>query len=368
MKLLPLLLLFLTPAPVVAIKHPTTRAVSYPSSENSGFVAALALSSALELRGGQASSEAADVVPNSPATGSAVMTYLSTAASALAEAIRSGPHVSGVASLFVVTAITVVPLSMIHRGWSFSVGYGASIGVMGLALLKSFEAPLLPTASSSPAQHLATATALYGARLTAYLLLREATVEGKKEGTAKFDEGSPLLKRIPLALSVSIFYAFLVSPVMYALRGASQDLPGGLNALQWASVVLAYAGFALEAVADQHKFVVKRRHKVPYDRDAKKKEFVGPTGGSYALCRHPNYFGHVLFWIGLFLGGAAGPYGKDPVAWACGVLGLYGITSIMKKASKRLDEKQADSYGGQTAFEEWSGRVKGSLAPAFLGG
>uniref|UniRef100_A0A7S4K260 Steroid 5-alpha reductase C-terminal domain-containing protein n=1 Tax=Odontella aurita TaxID=265563 RepID=A0A7S4K260_9STRA len=387
-----LLLLWIPdPTPVAAVGRPSTRARSSGRSPAHGLSSSsYRISAPLNVRGGGGSDGSEpEPEPNPAAAAATTAAPLASVASALAGALRSGPHVVGVAALFALSALAVVPLCQVHRGWAFSAGYGAAVALAGLSLLSSFD--VLPPidwtslttlggirgtiASLSPAGHLAVATALYGMRLTSYILLREFTVDGKSAQTAEADEGWSRAKRVPLALSVSAFYAFLVSPVMYALRG---DALGGGAAggarlkivpVQWASVGLAYAGLILEAEADRHKYAVKRRSKVRYHREATKKDFVGPTGGTYALCRHPNYFGHVLFWSGLFLGGVTGGgYGMDPTAWISGGLGYWGILSVMRGAAGRLEKKQEESYGGQPMFDEWRGQVRGSLAPSFLGG
>ena len=72
--------------------------------------------------------------------------------------------------------------------------------------------------------------------------------------------------------------------------------------------------------------------------------------------------GEIKHWLGVFGAGAV-TFRKSILAWVTGSLGLYGIFSIMLTASKRLDKKQQEKYGGQEAFDEWAGQVSSSLVP-----
>ena len=49
------------------------------------------------------------------------------------------------------------------------------------------------------------------------------------------------------------------------------------------------SGLLFEAVADEQKLVAKRAHGAS----------VPVTGGLYAVCRHPNYLGEIVFHLGV---------------------------------------------------------------------
>jgi steroid 5-alpha reductase family enzyme len=263
-----------------------------------------------------------------------------------AAALQSGPF--GVISMWGVASAVVVPLTMIRQGYSFSVGYGFSVMAMGLTLLRAFE-PIAPV----PLAMVAT-TIFYGFRLGAFLAIRNASVPSKAEQMKNFDK-SPRLQRIPLALGVALFYAFMTIPALYACRaGALQGIP---QQISMAGTALAIIGAVMEAIADGHKFWAKRRSYSSNDAD-----FVGPTGGVYQICRHPNYLGELVFWAGLFVGGAPA-FGTSVIAWVASAFGLYGIYGIMSNASKRLDAKQAEKYQGQPKYEAWKASVKAELFP-----
>merc|ERR1711957_926818 len=165
-------------------------------------------------------------------------------------------------------------------------------------------------------------------------------------------------------MSVSLLYAFMTSPIMFAL----QTMNNGPIAMIGA--VTAWVGAIMEAVADGQKFIAKRS--TNKDDDDKKQTFVGPTGGFYRLCRHPNYLGEILFWIGLFIGGIpsftnAASKISTVTAWICPSLGLTGILFVMKKATKRLDKIQEENYSGQSKYDEYKQKVTSSLIPFISG-
>lgn len=304
---------------------------------------------------------------------------LASSSSLLRQALISGTPLHALGALYFVCALTVVPLTWISTAYSFSVGYGLSIATMALALLSCFPTTTTTTIPTqlivlmSPS-HMATLTALlYGLRLAIFIYVREHTVESKRRQFQTLNK-TPPIKRTPLALGVSVLYVCMISPLLFALRaGSSSDSgvstissSGSISRkIQWVSTTVAIFGMLLESIADQHKYQIKRRHEQKNKgEETPKNMFVGPTTWTYKLCRHPNYLGEILHWIGLFGVGSVSSFGTfSPVAWISGVLGLYGILNIMFGASKRLDTKQTEMYSGQSVFEEWKTKVTWSLIP-----
>ena len=72
--------------------------------------------------------------------------------------------------------------------------------------------------------------------------------------------------------------------------------------------------------------------------------------------------GELLFWGGLFIGGAP-TFGTSVMAWVASTFGLYGIYGIMTNATKRLDEKQFEKYKGQEKYDSWRASVTAPLFP-----
>lgn len=264
---------------------------------------------------------------------------------ALPLALPLSSRAAGLPALAGVSAGVIVPLTLYRQAYAFTVGYGFSTAAMGAALLLHFRPP--PT--SLGALH-AGCLVLYGVRLGLHLLVRELTVP-EKAAQMKAMDGASRLQRVPFAASVSLLYAMMSSPVMFALQGGAASSP-----LAAAGVAMQWSGCILEATADAHKLFAKRR------AVAGSKTWQGPSGGCYAVSRHPNYAGELLFWAGTFLGGVPS-FGSRPTPWLAGGVGLAAITAIMLEATQRLEAQQRAKYGGQAAFEAWVART----APLFVG-
>lgn len=282
----------------------------------------------------------------------------------LASSLRSGPY--GIPALFALASTVNLPLTLYRQAYSFSVGYAFSVFTMATACALAFPTPPSP----SPSLLLTTAAAFYGLRLGAFLLAREATVPSKAEVLRRMDT-TPRSKRVPLVANVSLFYALLTAPVLYALRS---PVPAGTARAAVAScgAALAWFGAALEALADLQKWTFYRGRNdagasggAVSEGEGEGRTFAGPTGYAYSVVRHPNYLGEVLFWTGIFVGGAPS-FGRSYVAWIGSALGLSGIWAVMLAATKRLEGKQRESFGGQEAYENWTLRTRYPLLP-FLG-
>lgn len=250
----------------------------------------------------------------------------------------------GVAVLTAFASAVVTPLTLYRQAYSFSVGYALSISSMGVAMLwKLLETnPVGCNASFA----LVSALLFYGLRLGVFLLVREAMAPSKKSQILSF-ETTTMLQRIPFSICVSLLYAFMALPALYVCCSSNLEATG----LRWVSTgaFLAWLGNTIEAITDHQK------SKAKLGKDASPK-FEGPTTGWYSLSRHPNYFGEMIFWLGVLLGGAPGLAWNIP-AWTLSLLGFVSIYGIMIGASARIEVKQNDRYGGQRLYDEWKKTV-----------
>ena len=342
----------------VSSLFPVVSAISGPSTFTAPLIREAAASNhvlVLNLRGGGEAIMPADTA--STAASSTALSLIGAVLDRIDTSLVAGSHGQGIAALFAVSFATVAAFTMVRTSYAFTIGYGGAVAIMSAKLISSFKVPLLFAEKLSASGHLVNASLIYGIRLALYLFFRNLTVPSKAKAMKDMDK-TPRLKRLILAFNVAMLYAFMMTPVLCALRDNEQVLGGALGQSQQAGVVMAYLGLVIEAISDAHKYIVKKSNDSEYGSTT----FVGPTSGTFLLCRHPAYFGEVLFWLGLFVGGAV-TLGKSAAAWICSILGMAGITFVMTSASKRLDKKQLDNYGGQEKYDTYRGKVRGRIVP-----
>lgn len=114
-------------------------------------------------------------------------------------------------------------------------------------------------------------------------------------------------------LQALILYAFL-TPVLLSIGSA----PSPMSWINWFGLMIALLGFFLESMADEQlrKFKSKSENKGKL-----------MTRGLWSWSRHPNYFGEVVQWWGLWLLVADIPFG-----WAC-IISPIGVTYLILKVS-----------------------------------
>jgi hypothetical protein len=264
---------------------------------------------------------------------------------------------------------------------------------MGVALRRAFR-PI----PESLGDTLAGCTVFYGLRLASFLWLRDRS--GYRPSSSSARKEPSRWSRVPFSLSLALFYACLTSPVLFVLRNPPARLPLSPSSAAlssavatvamrnwrwyaaWTGTIVAWIGAVLESVADAHKLAIKNAQQqtapAPPDDDATTPivpepppgGFTGPTGGAYRITRHPNYTGEVLHWVGTYVAGTACLVGRsgcwgwwEAAAWLASTSGLYGIVSIMRSATARLEERQQLKYGGDPAYESWKDQVKAPLIP-----
>jgi steroid 5-alpha reductase family enzyme len=250
-------------------------------------------------------------------------------------------------------------LAYIHQAYIFSLSYGLTMAGIGAAVLMAAPTSTLLTV------HAGLVTA-YGIRLFAFLLWRQKFQPGY-DGAERLKalDKTPPLQRTPVIISTAVFYALMASPLLYHVKAVPF---AGLAALvSTLGSALAFAGLAIEAIADQQKSLFK----MALRRDGKGDELY--TGGVYAKSRHANYLGEMAFWLGSFIAGLPAifvgvgvPLSVRLVRALNASLGLAGIMFIMLSATKRLEGKQAVKYGtsGKEGYERYC-QSSGSLLPKF---
>jgi len=141
----------------------------------------------------------------------------------------------------------------------------------------------------------------------------------------------------------AITVAVVMLPVSYLL---DQDDPPGLGAWSIAGGAVWLAGLLIEAVADAQKAAFRAK-------EENRGRFV--ASGLWRYSRHPNYFGEMLVWWGLFLyvvpvlHGAAFAVVIGPVFITLLLLFVSGIPLLEKSANEK--------YGGDAAYRDYKRRT-----------
>ena len=122
--------------------------------------------------------------------------------------------------------------------------------------------------------------------------------------------------------------------------------PGRWTALKTVGAIVWLAGLAIETVADLQKF----RHK---SRPGGGASWI--ETGLWRYSRHPNYFGELLCWWGVFVF-VAGDLG----GWIwLGVIGPVAITLVLLFATgvPQLEQSADRKFGAQPAYQAYKRRT-----------
>lgn len=233
-------------------------------------------------------------------------------------------------------SLAVSALGWIYFIYFFSLGYGFGISALAIAIALIFrDALTIPTAI------LCVVMFIFGMRLGLYLATREKQSPEYK----KILYGPDAAKKKPLfvVITVWIFCALLyvgqVSPVAFYLSNKADGI--AVNELwAWISVALMATGVILESVADAQKKAAKKRNP---------KRYVDT--GLYRLVRCPNYLGELVIWTGSFVlcfGASCSAW-----QWIIASIGYVGIVYVMFSGARRLEIRQATTYGNDTEFQEY---------------
>jgi steroid 5-alpha reductase family enzyme len=181
---------------------------------------------------------------------------------------------------------------------------------------------------------------LWAARLGTYLFRRilrmkvDHRFDGMRDKPLRF-------ARFWLLQAVTV--AVVMLPTSYLLDRS--DAPG-FGAWAFAGAAVWLVGLLIEAAADAQKSAFKAN-------DANRGRFI--TAGLWGYSRHPNYFGEILVWWGVFvyavpfLHGAAFAVVVGPVFITLLLLFVSGIPPLERSA----DEK----YGDDPAYRDYKRRT-----------
>lgn len=232
--------------------------------------------------------------------------------------------------------------------YAFGVGYGLSMMSNAVLIVKD---PRVLLKDKSASAHVALAGGalyfLYGARLAAFLLRRQASTSytPKLEEVGDKSQKMPLMARSAITLFVALSQALYSIPLQLACNNVSAEAV--VPAWSWGALAFAAGGLAIETVADEQKLAAKQ---------------ISPNApvmtGLYSLVRHPNYTGEIMFHIGM-----AGLLGTESASTAAlALLSPAFMVWVMFGAAKRLDKEGGKKYSDNAGYKEWVQRT-GSIVP-----
>lgn len=119
-----------------------------------------------------------------------------------------------------------------------------------------------------------------------------------------------------------------------------------ITALTWVGIVIFVVGLVIEAVSDLQKF--------KFSRHNPKKTWI--DSGLWRMSRHPNYFGEISLWTGMYLA-ALSSISVSQALWALAsplfIAGLLLFISGIPILEKSADKK----WGGQKAYKDYKQNV-----------
>ena len=238
--------------------------------------------------------------------------------------------------ILLAVSLAVSGLGWIYFIYFFSIGYGFGVSALALTMAVLFKDVL-----TLPAALLCVVMFVFGCRLGLYLLTREK----RSTEYRKILYGPDAAKKKPLfvVIVVWIFCALLyvgqVSPVAFYLANAADGLEVN-DVWVWIGAAMMAVGVLLEAGSDAQKKAAKKKNP---------KRFVDT--GLYRLVRCPNYLGELVIWTGSFVvcfGASCSVW-----QWVVAAIGYIGIVYVMFSGARRLEVRQAVTYGNDPEFQKY---------------
>ena len=235
--------------------------------------------------------------------------------------------------VLLIVALIVSAIGFKKYVWFISIGYGFSVCAIGLALIIMFRGQMDAGLLVQCILFM-----VYGLRLGGYLSYRElrmASYNKKMVGEIKDGKTMSMAAKCGIWISAALLYACETSPVLFRLESGK-----GTGTAVIIGIIISVAGLVIESLADIQK---SRAKKVNPGR------FVDT--GLYRIVRCPNYFGELLMWLGVFIGGLTTYRGIGQ--WLFAVIALIAICVIMFDGAKRLETRQSKRYGNDPEYNHY---------------
>ena len=187
---------------------------------------------------------------------------------------------------------------------------------------------------------IALAVGLWSLRLVTFLTRR--IHETGKDG--RFDEIKHSFPRFLMAWTAQAMWIFTTSFAMIILLTSKR--PFVLDAWVVIGLCIWAVGWTIEVVADQQK----KRFRL---RNASGERWIDE--GLWAYARHPNYFGEILLWTGLFIAGLGHYEGLQWLA-ICSPVFVYGLLT-RGSGVPLLQERALAKWGHLEEFAAYQRRT-----------
>lgn len=157
---------------------------------------------------------------------------------------------------------------------------------------------------------------------------------------SRFDSIKPVFSRFWTAWTLQALWVFLTLSATLAVLTSVKQVPLGPYAI--IGVILWLIGFAIEVIADRQKTAFKKN---PNNAG----RFI--SSGLWAHSRHPNYFGEILLWTGIFIICIPVLQGTQ---WFTMISPIFVFLLLKYVSGINMLEKIADSrWGGQENYENY---------------
>lgn len=235
---------------------------------------------------------------------------------------------------FLIQVIVFIPSAIARTERFFDLTGGGTFLLVTLGVLALSPAP------DARSVVLAVMVAVWAVRLSGFLFARIH----RAGADDRFDDikGEPL-RFLRVWIVQGAWVSLTASAAWIAMSSLQRRY---LDALAFAGIAVWVIGLVIEVVADVQKTAFKAN---PAHRGL----FI--SSGLWSRSRHPNYFGEIVLWIGVFLVAAPVLSGWQ---WVGIVSPLIVVLLLTRVSGIPLLEAKADrTWGGQDAYEAYKKRT-----------
>jgi steroid 5-alpha reductase family enzyme len=228
-----------------------------------------------------------------------------------------------------VATLVIFAVSMLVRNSSM---YDAYWSVAPVALAAWFIAEAVPGVNDTRQALVVTGVVVWAVRLTSNWVRDWPGLAHEDWRYRNMRASSPMPWPLTSLLAVHLFPTIQVFVACIALWPALGTSRAALGPLDWIALAVMLGGALIEFVADEQ---MRRFRRVKQPGDIMR-------GGLWARCRHPNYFGEIVFWVGVWLAGLAAD-----ATWWWTVIGPVAMLAMFLGASiPMLDRRSFESRPG----------------------